>query len=80
VEPTHVSDHLCWTGLGGHNSHDLLPLPFTAAAVARFGPQPTLIERDANVPELPVLLAEARQAERIQKEVGRCGYWSRLTR
>lgn len=22
-----MSDHLCWTGLGGHNSHDLLPLP-----------------------------------------------------
>lgn len=22
-----VSDHLCWTGLGSHNSHDLLPLP-----------------------------------------------------
>ena len=24
-----VSDHLCWTGMGGHNSHDLLPLPYT---------------------------------------------------
>ena len=23
-----VSDHLCWTGLAGHNSHDLLPLPY----------------------------------------------------
>jgi hypothetical protein len=183
VEPALVSDHLCWTGLGGHNSHDLLPLPFTAeavrvaatkiaqvqdalgrrilvenvstyvrfresemeewefvaavaeeadchllldvnnvyvnarnhgfdarrylegipagrvrqfhlaghedhgdvvvdthdqavcdavwelygAAVHRFGPQPTLIERDAHVPELPVLLAEAREAERIQE-------------
>ncbi len=22
-----VSDHLCWTSLGSHNSHDLLPLP-----------------------------------------------------
>ncbi len=33
VEPVIVSDHLCWTGLGGHNSHDLLPLPFTAEAV-----------------------------------------------
>ncbi len=33
VQPTIVSDHLCWTGLGGHNSHDLLPLPFTAEAV-----------------------------------------------
>jgi len=187
VEPALVSDHLCWTGLGGHNSHDLLPLPFTAeavrvaaakiarvqdalgrrilvenvstyvrfresemeewefvtavadeadchllldvnnvyvnarnhgfdpiryldgipearvrqfrlaghedhgdvvidthdqsvcdavwqlyrAAVGRFGPQPTIIERDAHVPELPVLLAEAREAESIQKDATR---------
>ena len=32
-EPAIVSDHLCWTGLGGHDSHDLLPLPFTEEAV-----------------------------------------------
>jgi uncharacterized protein (UPF0276 family) len=24
-----VSDHLCWTGVAGKNSHDLLPLPYT---------------------------------------------------
>lgn len=24
-----VSDHLCWTGVQGRNSHDLLPLPLT---------------------------------------------------
>jgi uncharacterized protein (UPF0276 family) len=23
------SDHLCWTGVAGNNSHDLLPLPYT---------------------------------------------------
>lgn len=33
VRPEIVSDHLCWTGLGGHNSHDLLPMPFTDEAV-----------------------------------------------
>jgi len=33
VEPVIVSDHLCWTRLGRHNSHDLLPLPFTEEAV-----------------------------------------------
>jgi uncharacterized protein (UPF0276 family) len=33
VEPAAVSDHLCWTGLAGLNSHDLLPLPFTEVAV-----------------------------------------------
>ena len=24
-----VSDHLCWTGVAGNNTHDLLPLPYT---------------------------------------------------
>lgn len=24
-----ISDHLCWTGVAGKNSHDLLPLPYT---------------------------------------------------
>lgn len=27
VQPTWVSDHLCWTGMLGVNTHDLLPLP-----------------------------------------------------
>jgi uncharacterized protein (UPF0276 family) len=34
VEPAWVSDHLCWTGAGGHNAHDLLPLPYTEEALA----------------------------------------------
>ncbi len=36
-----------------------------AAAVARLGPVPTLIEWDSNLPELPVLVAEAEKADRI---------------
>jgi hypothetical protein len=32
-EPAWVSDHLCWTGVGGYNLHDLLPLPYTEEAV-----------------------------------------------
>jgi uncharacterized protein len=32
-EPAWISDHLCWTGVGGHNLHDLLPLPYTAEVV-----------------------------------------------
>lgn len=42
VEPAWVSDHLCWTSLGGRESHDLLPVAYTrdvldhvAARVAR---------------------------------------------
>ena len=33
VEPAWVSDHLCWTGVDGVNLHDLMPLPFTEAAL-----------------------------------------------
>jgi uncharacterized protein (UPF0276 family) len=29
VQPAWISDHLCWTGVAGHNLHDLLPLPYT---------------------------------------------------
>jgi uncharacterized protein len=32
-EPAWISDHLCWTGVGGRNLHDLLPLPYTEEAV-----------------------------------------------
>ncbi len=32
-EPAWISDHLCWTGVGGHNAHDLLPLPYTDEAL-----------------------------------------------
>jgi uncharacterized protein (UPF0276 family) len=32
--PLWISDHLCWTGVSGINSHDLLPLPLTEASLA----------------------------------------------
>jgi len=28
-----VSDHLCWTGVLGRNTHDLLPMPYTEDAL-----------------------------------------------
>ena len=33
IEPVWISDHLCWTGIEGINSHDLLPLPYSQAAI-----------------------------------------------
>jgi uncharacterized protein len=33
VEPKWISDHLCWTGVAGRNTHDLLPLPYTEEAL-----------------------------------------------
>ena len=33
VQPLWISDHLCWTGVQGRNSHDLLPLPYSEEAL-----------------------------------------------
>ena len=33
VRPLWVSDHLCWTGIDDHNTHDLLPVPYTEEAL-----------------------------------------------
>lgn len=33
IEPLWLSDHVSWTGVGGINSHDLLPLPYTVEAL-----------------------------------------------
>jgi uncharacterized protein (UPF0276 family) len=33
-EPAWISDHLCFSAVGGHFAHDLLPLPFTEEALA----------------------------------------------
>lgn len=32
-EPAWISDHLCFSAVGGHFAHDLLPLPFTEEAL-----------------------------------------------
>ena len=32
-QPQWISDHLCWVGSNGIQSHDLLPLPYSAEAV-----------------------------------------------
>lgn len=33
IDPLWISDHICWTGINGRNSHDLLPLPYTEESV-----------------------------------------------
>ncbi|AMP94016.1 DUF692 domain-containing protein [Legionella pneumophila] len=33
IEPAWISDHLCWTGVHGLNTHDLLPVPYTTEAI-----------------------------------------------
>ncbi len=45
IDPALVTDHLCWTGIGGRSSFDLLPLPYTEEALAH------VVERVACVQE-----------------------------
>ncbi|MBB5205587.1 hypothetical protein HNQ51_002914 [Inhella inkyongensis] len=39
VQPAWVSDHLCWTGSAHAQLHDLLPLPYSRAALDHLGPR-----------------------------------------
>jgi uncharacterized protein (UPF0276 family) len=39
VEPFMMSDHLCWTRGSSHNSHDLLPMPYTEETIQRLLPK-----------------------------------------
>lgn len=34
IGPRWVSDHLCWTGVSGINTHDLLPIPLNEASLS----------------------------------------------
>lgn len=34
IEAAWVSDHLCWTGVNGRNTHDLLPMPYNEESLA----------------------------------------------
>jgi len=44
VEPPWVSDHLCFTGVGGKNLHDLLPLPYTEEAIRHVADRVTQVQ------------------------------------
>jgi uncharacterized protein (UPF0276 family) len=34
IDPVWVSDHVCWTGVAGLNTHELVPIPFTEQSLA----------------------------------------------
>lgn len=46
IEPALISDHLAWTGVGGVNLHDLLPIPYTQEALTH------VVERVARVQDV----------------------------
>ena len=48
-----VSDHLCWTGVMGRNTHDLLPMPYTEEAL---GHTVARVKRVSEFLERPLVL------------------------
>ena len=59
-EPALVSEHLCWSALGGLHSNDLLPMPFTEEAltvlVARIGEAQDALKREILVENISTYL------------------------
>jgi uncharacterized protein len=44
VQPRWISDHLCWTGVAGRNTHDLLPLPYTEEALTHVAERVRIVQ------------------------------------
>jgi uncharacterized protein (UPF0276 family) len=53
VKSPWVSDHLCWTGVAGRNSHDLLPMPYTEEALRHVAKR---VEQVQEMLEAPLVL------------------------
>jgi len=69
IDPLWVSDHLCWTRVGGFATHDLLPLPYTQEAldtcIANIARAQDVLERPLLVenPSSYVTFAESTMSE-----------------
>jgi hypothetical protein len=53
LKATWYSDHLCWTGVQGRNSHDLLPLPYTSESLRHVANR---VRQVQDMMEAPLLL------------------------
>ncbi len=53
IEPAWVSDHVCWTGVAGVNTHDLMPIPFTEESLAHVVARVRIVQ---DVLERPLVL------------------------
>ncbi|MFC5720426.1 DUF692 domain-containing protein [Streptomyces gamaensis] len=78
-----VSDHICWTGVAGLNTHDLLPVPFTeeslahmvrrVRAVQEFLERPLVLENPSSYAEFTgSVMSEWEFVSRLAAESG-CG-------
>jgi uncharacterized protein len=81
VQAAWVSDHVCWTGVAGRNSHDLLPMPFTEHSlrhvvervriVQDFLERPLVLENPSSYVEFrSSTMSEAEFITRLLEETG----------
>ncbi len=78
VEPTWVSDHLCWGGFGGHAGHDLWPLPFDAQTLDHVAER---VDEVQGILRRPLVLENASSyVEFRQSEMGEADFLAELCR
>ncbi len=73
-----ISDHLCWTGIRGINSHDLLPLPYHEEALQHLIPR---IRQVQEILERPLVLENiSRYISFVDSTFSEWHFLSELTR
>ena len=75
VQPAWISDHLCWTGMGGVNLHDLLPLPFTAEALAHVARR---VSRVQDRLRRPLVIENVSAYVRLDGDLEECQFLAEL--
>ena len=78
-----ISDHLCWTGVVGRNTHDLLPMPYTdqslrhtverVRTIQDFLERPIALENASTYLEFSVSTWEESEFIRTMAEEADCG-------
>ena len=83
ISPVWISDHLCWTGVAGLNTHDLLPMPLTEEALAHvvervktvqdFLERPLVLENPSTYLEFQASTLDDWEFLRLVAEQADCG-------
>jgi uncharacterized protein (UPF0276 family) len=71
IDAPWCSDHLCWTGFGGVDVHDLLPMPYTPATLAHVVERVRRVQGELGVPfalENPSSYLEYRESTMTESE------------
>lgn len=77
LRPVWISDHLCWTGVAGINTHDLLPLPLTEASLAHVANRVRAVQDFLGRPL--ILENPSSYLEFVSSTMPECEFLARLT-